>query len=231
MYSAVTKFSVPSWTHWKNITSYWAWSADGHYRDIVGLELLRQCQIEVRATVAVGISVGIGIVKELLTLHTWVHESAMEGWSKVYSHCCVDTKSEETQRHGKLQFGFSKQSHLEACMYKALTTFHCCHIPLPCLTTDWCPICRPHSDPVGCSWFQTTQCDTSGGPSHNPLILWSHHWGSSKVLSLITHIVSCSTRHLGPGDTHCCICSSSWCDGLWWGSTSYKWHMKVQYHQ
>ena len=70
-----------------------------------------------------------------------------------------------------------------------LTTFHCCHNPLHFSIADWCPICRSHSDPVGCSWFQTTQCDTSGGPSHNPLILWSHHWGSSKVLSLIANYI------------------------------------------
>jgi len=106
------------------------------------------------------------------------------------------------------------------------TTFQSCHIHLPCLTTDWCPICRPHSDPVGCSWFQTTQCDTSVGPSHNPLILWSHHWGSSEVLSLIAHIVSCSTRHWGPGDTHCCSCCSSLCDGGGWLQGCVHWRRR-----
>ena len=95
-----------------------------------------------------------------------------------------------------------------------LTTLHCSYIPLPYISTDRCSICRPHSDPVGCSWFQTTQCDTSGGPSQNPLILRSHHWGSSKVLSLIAHVISCSNRHLGPRDRHCCSISSCWCRGL-----------------
>ena len=97
-----------------------------------------------------------------------------------------------------------------------LTNFHCGHIHLPCAIADQCPICRPHSDPVGCSWFQTSQCDTSGGPSHNPLILWSHHWGSSKVLSLIAHIVSCSTKHLRPGDTHCRGIGRSLCSRGGW---------------
>ena len=88
-------------------------------------------------------------------------------------------------RYSYIPLQLYKSAHI---LYRHLTTFHCCHIPVPCLTTDWCPICRPHSDPVHCSWFQTTQCDTSAGLSYNPLILWSHHCGSSKVLSLIAHI-------------------------------------------
>ena len=104
--------------------------------------------------------------------------------------------------------------------------FNCSHIHVLCLTTDCSPICRPHSDPVGCSWFQTIKLDTSVVPSHNPLILWSHHWRVSKVQSLIAHIVSCSIQHLGPGDTHWCSCSSSSCDGGGWLQDRVFYNMK-----